>query len=221
MVTMSQIWHAIRPFLDSFCTLDCANQQRHPLLLMLVVTLISTNLMVPSTTLATTDDVEVIRLNNDGVEALKVSNYDLGMECFKKALTIDPYYQLAHDNLAILHNQYGIRLQGTPAEAIKHFHKSLLLSGVTPYAPIARASLEKALRKLGHDPANLNDRLTLAESAREKGDNIDAAVEYSEALKLHEDTDVQAKLQAVLHNVDKLYYRRCDSAEPTTSLPPR
>ena len=58
--------------------------------------------LLPPAVFATRDDV--VRLNNDGVNALKTNNYMLAIQKFEAALKIDSTYKLARENLAIAYN---------------------------------------------------------------------------------------------------------------------
>jgi len=68
-----------------------------------------------------------IDLNNDGVIALKSGDYPLALQKFKAALKLDPNYQMARDNMAITHNNYGLRVMMRSL--------NLLLQAVTNAAP--------------------------------------------------------------------------------------
>ena len=75
-----------------------------------------------------TDNNQVIEINNEGVKALNAGNTQLALQKFAQALKADPNYQLARDNLAIAHNNYGLQLQNNPKAAIKEFHQALYLN---------------------------------------------------------------------------------------------
>jgi len=77
-----------------------------------------------------TENSQVIEINNEGVKALNAGNIQLALQKFAQALKVDPNYQLARDNLAIAHNNYGLQLQNNPKAAIKEFHQALYLNPV-------------------------------------------------------------------------------------------
>jgi len=139
------------------------------------------------------DATTVISLNNDGVNALKSNNYALAIEKFKAALKLDPGYQLARDNLAIAHNNYGLQLRNTPKEALKQFHEALYLNRSNP---TTLQNVEGIIKIMGKDPHSFKDRVDLGDQARQppNPDFIGAIIEYSEALKIKDDPKVHTKL---------------------------
>ncbi len=155
--------------------------------------------LLPPAVFATRDDV--VRLNNDGVNALKTNNYMLAIQKFEAALKIDSTYKLARENLAIAYNNYGIAQQSNPNSAIVQFHKSLFWS---PDNPTAVQNLDVTIQNLGKDPKKFADRLALGKQARTSGDFEGAAVEYQEALKLKDDPKLRVDLGDVLRVRDQL-----------------
>ena len=155
--------------------------------------------LMPPASFATRDDV--VRLNNDGVNALKTNNYMLAIQKFEAALKIDNTYKLARENLAIAYNNYGIAQQSNPSSAIIQFHKSLFWS---PDNPTAVQNLDVTIQNLGKDPKKFADRLALGKQARTSGDFEGAAVEYQEALKLKDDPKLRVDLGDVLRVRDQV-----------------
>ena len=70
---------------------------------------------------ARADSNQVINLNNQGVKALNAGTFSEAVKDFQAALNLDPSYQLARDNLAIAHNNYGLQLKNDPKKALKEF----------------------------------------------------------------------------------------------------
>jgi tetratricopeptide (TPR) repeat protein len=133
----------------------------------------------------------VVKLNNDGVNALKVSNYAAAVDAFQKCLKLDPTYKLAKENMAICYNNWGISLANSPQQAIDKFHKSLFYS---PDNPTAVQNLEVTIQNLGKDPKNFKDRVALGKAARLAGDLEGGIIEFSEALKLKDDPALRVEL---------------------------
>src|SRR6185437_3930872 len=141
--------------------------------------------------MACADSSQVIGLNNDGVKALNSSNYQLAIQKFEAALKLDPNYKLARDNLAIAHNNYGLQLRNTPAEALKQFHQALYLnmSNAT-----TMQNVDGIIKMMGKDPHSFADRVALGDQARLAADFVGAIIEYSAALKLKDDAKIHVKL---------------------------
>lgn len=148
---------------------------------------------------ATSD--QVIKLNNEGVNALKANNFSLAVSKFDAALKLDPTYKLARENLAIAYNNYGISQQNNPLAALGNFHKSLFYS---PENPTAVQNLEVTIQNLGKDPKNFKDRVALGKQARQSGDFEGAAVEYAAALMLKDDPKLRIDLGDVYRVRDQV-----------------
>ena len=81
---------------------------------------------------AAADQSMAIQLNNSGVRALNAGDYRSAIQIFEEALKVDPAYSMARDNLAIACSGYGLKLRGTPKEALKQFHRALSLNPSNP-----------------------------------------------------------------------------------------
>ena len=149
----------------------------------------------------------VISANNEGVRALGASNFQLAIEKFKLALSLDSSYDRARSNLAIAYNNYGLSMQKNPKEAIKMFHKALMLN---PANVTSRGNLEAIIRMLGRNPQYFNARVELGDAAKREGDLEGAIVEYCAALDIAYFVDVERKLNAI-SGIDELY--RYEQAE--------
>lgn len=143
----------------------------------------------------------VVTLNNDGVRALTSSNFKLAIEKFEAALKIDGTYKLARSNLAIAYNNYGLQLRNDPKQAIKMFHKALMLD---PANATTRQNVDGIIRMMGKDPKDFEDRVDLGDQARKGGDFTGAIVEYAAALDLKDDAGVHEKLGDVYRVVDRV-----------------
>jgi len=142
-------------------------------------------------------DSAVISLNNDGVKALNANNYQLGISLFEAALKKDPDYDIAHDNLAIAHNMYGVSLRPNPRAALVEFHKAIWLN---PMHPTAVQNAEETIRALGKNPNSPDDRLELGDEAIKSGDLQGAIIEYRAANQHRPDPKVYIKIGDVFHS---------------------
>ncbi len=171
------------------------------------------------------DQNAVIGMNNEGVKALNAGNFALAIQKFEAALQMDKTYQLARENLAIAHNNYGLQLaKSNPQEALKQFHQAYYLNKTN--ATTAQ-NVEGIIRMLGKDPRDFKTRIQMADQARKSGDFVGAIVEYAEALKIKDDPKTHINLGDVYRvrdNVDdaiKEYQaaaRSGDSAEVEVKL---
>lgn len=161
---------------------------RRPAVLLLAATLCLGLAQMPTAFAASE---KVVQLNNDGVNALKASNYPVAVQAFQACLKLDPTYKLAKENLAICFNNWGISLQNNPQQAIDKFHKSLFYS---PDNATAVQNLEVTIQNLGKDPRSFKDRVALGKAARLSGDLEGGIVEYAEALKLKDDPALRVEL---------------------------
>ena len=139
------------------------------------------------------DATQVIGLNNEGVAALKVNNYALAIQKFEAALKLDPGYQMARDNLAIAHNNFGLQLRNNPKEALKQFHMALYLNRTNP---VTISNVEGIIKIMGKNPHSFQDRVDLGKQARTASppDFIGAIIEFSEALKIKDDPEIHMEL---------------------------
>ena len=151
----------------------------------------------------------VIGLNNEGVTELTAGHYDMAIQKFEQALKLDRNYDLARDNLAITFNNKGLHDREHPRDALKLFHRAMLINQDNP---TTRQNMEGIIRMMGLNPSDYHARISLAESALHTGEFIDAAVEYGEALRLHEDLDIRNKRDDLLDTLDDscLFFRRKD-----------
>lgn len=147
----------------------------------------------PSKTVEDSMTLTVIEWNNLGVKALNSGNYSLAIDRLRKALSKDPRYTLAKDNLAIAYNNYGLQQRQVPLVALKYFHQALYLNQRN--ATTAQ-NLEGIIRMMGRNPKNPADRVALGDQARITGDSVGAFIEYSAALQLKDDPQTKIMLDA-------------------------
>ncbi|MBZ0187901.1 MAG: TonB C-terminal domain-containing protein, partial [Candidatus Obscuribacterales bacterium] len=133
---------------------------------------------------------------NQAVVAISDNNYKVAIAKLEEALSIDPQYQLARDNLAIAYNNYGLELRSRPEQALAVFHKALALD---PDNDKTRTNLEATIKSLGKNPQSFEDRVYLADKAVEVGDIQAARIEYSAALAIKNDQTVADKLNRLLN----------------------
>jgi tetratricopeptide (TPR) repeat protein len=126
---------------------------------------------------------QVIDLNNSGVKLINAESYDLAIQAFQQALALDPGYTIAHDNLVITYNRKGAKMEHNPVEALRQFHKALLLD---PYCSTTVGNLQALLPKLGLKPNDYRDRFGLAAIELREGDYAGALAEYWEAMRLQD-----------------------------------
>lgn len=154
----------------------------------------------PTTPAAQAASSQVVGLNNDGVKALNASNFPLAIQKFQEALKLDPSYQLARQNLAIAYNNYGLQLQNNPKEAIKQFHKAAYMDRNNA---TTLSNLEGIITMMRKNPRLFKDRVDLGDQARAASDFEGAVIEFSEALKLKNDSKLHYKLAEVYRVLDQ------------------
>lgn len=161
---------------------------------------------------------QMIDLNNAGVAALVQSKFDAAIEKFdsaikvgaklqndrivpqdsfeiafkkwQKSLDLESRYGLAWRNLSIAYNGKAKTIND-PEIALTYFHRALYFDSLNEPAQFNTA---EAIQKLGLDPASFVDHIKLAERAAAKNDLEGAIVEYSLALKIRKDSEVERKL---------------------------
>ncbi len=133
-------------------------------------------------------------LNNEGTRALNERNCPLAIEKFTQALLIEPNYELAHENLAMAHNNYGILLADNPPEALKQLHEAVYLRMSTRQTRATLENIDAMLKVMGKDPKRFIDRVNLGDEEKAKGDLHGAIVEYFFALQVKDDLPVHKKM---------------------------
>jgi tetratricopeptide (TPR) repeat protein len=150
---------------------------------------------------------KVIRLNNEGVDALKTEDFRIAIDKLTAALNIDPGYRLARTNLSTAHNNYGLAIRDeNKIEALKHFEQAQYL--LENDHPVVQANLLGMMRVMGKDPDSFTDRVELGNQDKLEGDLVGAVVQYRAALKLKRDPEIHRRLVnvyrllKVLDNID-------------------
>ncbi|MBS2001345.1 MAG: RDD family protein [Cyanobacteria bacterium SZAS LIN-5] len=170
---------------------------------------------------------QIIKLNNDGVDAIARRDYDSAIKQFKMAMALEDRlkreegmgvrdefsiafekwqaaldlnkrHDLASRNLSIAYNGKA-ESADSPELALIYYHSALYFD---PLNEPAQVSISDAIRKLGLDPDSFGDHVRLAESAAAKKDFEGAAVEYGLALKIRDDAEVRKKLTALISHLN-------------------
>jgi len=167
------------------------------------------------------DSRDAITLNNEGVVALNgIMTIIHGRNCtknltdkewsaifdkFEAALNADPSYDLARENLAIAHSNFGLDLAKKRRfnDALKQLELALYLD---PRNPTTTSNMDGLLRTMGKHANSFRDRVDLGNKARDEKNWTGAAAEYIAALKLKNDRNVHKQLgdmYRLLGNKDK------------------
>ncbi len=124
---------------------------------------------------------EAVRLNHEGIEAMKAGRTAEAIDKFKAAIALDPAFETGRKNLALAYTHYGIELKSKPDKAIAQFHKAVFLD---PSRREASHNLKAIISMMGKDPDSFSDRVSLAEQAVRAGDRQGAIIEFDAALSL-------------------------------------
>lgn len=147
-----------------------------------------------------------IQLNNEAVKEINNKNWVSAIGKLEEALSIDPSYSLATQNLATANFCLGKELEGKGVylQALKHLHKALFFISDSN-ALISRSVVEKVanetIAKLGKNPISFTDRVSLGDDAERNLDFVSASVEYTAALSISENAQVRGKLTHVLQQL--------------------
>lgn len=169
------------------------------LALALSIGLVTTSVVEVAPAYAVDQNV-LIGLNNDAVRAINAQNYQLAIEKLEQAIKLDPSYKNARANLAIAYNNYGLVFQNNPMEAIKYFHKAVLLDANNA---TTLQNLSGIIQKMGKNPRSFADRVAIGDLCRKAADFVGAIVEYGEALKIKDDAPLHEKLGDVFRVRDE------------------
>jgi tetratricopeptide (TPR) repeat protein len=108
-----------------------------------------------------------------------------------KALKIDQITYPDRLKLAKQHIDCGWKISSFPNEALKEFHRALVLD---PSQRVTTTSMENAIRLMGKEPGKFEDRVYLAERSIQDTDWVGAAIEFLDALAIKEDAATRIKL---------------------------
>ncbi len=128
------------------------------------------------------------KLQNDGI--VPQDNFEIAFKKWQKALDLESRYGLAWRNLSIAYNGKAKTISN-PEIALTYFHRALYFDSLNEPAQFNTAA---AIKQLGLDPGSFVDHIKLAESAAAKNDLEGAIVEYTLALKIRNDSEVERKL---------------------------
>ncbi|MBS1954506.1 MAG: RDD family protein [Cyanobacteria bacterium SZAS-4] len=131
------------------------------------------------------------KLQNNGTGA--GDSFEIAFKKWQSALGLDSRYDLAWRNLSIAYNGKAKEISD-PEKALTYFHRALYYDSLNEPAQVNTAA---AIEKLGLDPNSFAAHIKLAESAAAKDDLESAVVEYTLALKLKNDSDVEKKLALI------------------------
>lgn len=159
----------------------------------LAITVLSIAMQSP----AIADLNETIGLNNEGVKALNVDNYELALQKFLDALKSDINYELARENLAIVYAKLASR--ANDVEALSLLHKALLLNSRNS---IRLDQINKLISKQGKDPNAFVERMELAAKLMNQNDLVGAFVELLEAEKLDRTKNLRPELVSVAKKME-------------------
>jgi tetratricopeptide (TPR) repeat protein len=146
------------------------------------------------------DQNVLIGLNNDAVRAINAQNYQLAIEKLEQASSLIPLTRMLELTLAIAYNNYGLVFQNNPMEAIKYFHKAVLLDANNA---TTLQNLSGIIQKMGKNPRSFADRVAIGDACRKAADFVGAIVEYQEALKIKDDGPLHEKLGDVFRVRDE------------------
>lgn len=139
---------------------------------------------------ATNAEKSPLKLNNEGVAALKQNDFQLAIAKLSEALKLDPSYSLAKSNLAIVHNNLGLSYASKDLiAAIREFHKSMEIS---PSA-ITEKNINDAMKRLGKDPNSAADREALGDIERKQAEFAGAEYEYEKACSIKDSNALREK----------------------------
>ncbi len=142
---------------------------------------------------------QIVKLNNEGVNALNKNDYSLATAKFLAALKSDPSYRLALDNLAITYNNQGLILrERNPALALRKFHQALFFN---PNDATILQNVEGMIRSMGKNPTNFDARMELGDKELSAKDYVGATMEYAAALRIKYDQKVVLKLEDTTENL--------------------
>jgi len=110
---------------------------------------------------------------------------------FSKALKLDQITYPNRTKLAKQHIDCGWKISAYPNEALREFHRALILD---PSQRVSTTSMENAIRLMGKEPGRFEDRVYLAEQSLQDADWVGAAIEFLDALSIREDGATRVKL---------------------------
>jgi tetratricopeptide (TPR) repeat protein len=141
--------------------------------------------------MAKSTEPQSVKLTNDGTKALHSLNFALAVQDLAEAVKLDPSNQVAKDNLVAAYNNYALELKSDPDLALKQLHQA---SFIDPSNTTTQENLLRIMKLKRKDPANFNDRISLALECRANGDLVGAIVEFRAALALKDDVGTHVAL---------------------------
>lgn len=170
-------------------------------------TLMMLTVALLSTTAAQCAAPECVALNNQGVIAINRKQWQAAVKALTKALTRDPGYKIARENLRLA-------LQGRAAESIQNknystalndlhraYYIDVHLEGRDANGTLAK-QINEVIKSMGKDPAIASSHIELAESAQKVNDLVGACAEFSLAYNLNGDKAIQDRLNETIKKLE-------------------
>lgn len=152
-------------------------------------------------------------LQNQAMAALHAKKYQLAIERFMKILRADTSSTLARKNLGVAYNNLGNRAK-SPLEARVLYERSLYFS---PGNKPAVQNLNETLRLLRVNPSSFPARVRLADELLKRKDHLGAIIEYRQALKISNDTNIRARLAQIPNPIQELPFYDGELVETTAT----
>lgn len=127
-----------------------------------------------------------VTFNDDGVKALHGSKFKEAIALFLKALSLDPEYAVARENLSIAYSNYAHSMHDEPQLALALLHKAMYID---PENDMTRKNLDCLLQIMGKDPKNADCRVDLGKQFLSQGKELDAYIELAQARLLGAQAD--------------------------------
>lgn len=160
------------------------------------------------------------KLTSDGIRAIADGRYSDAIKVLEQAMALDANNAATRSNLTMAYNDLALQQAKTDQLlAMRTLRKSLTLN---PNQTLARQNFDSMVRYFGRDPASFDDRVELANLARQDRDIAGVIYEYKAALAIHKDANVEALLKEAL-GPQKVYPVRAPrpavTVQPNVSSP--
>lgn len=140
--------------------------------------------------------VSPAKLTSDGIRAIADGRYSDAIKVLEQAMALDANNATTRSNLTMAYNDLALQQAKTDQLlAMRTLRKSLTLN---PNQTLARQYFDSMVRYFGRDPASFDDRVELANLARQDRDIAGVIYEYKAALAIHKDANVEGLLKDAL-----------------------